>query len=141
MRSITRRSIVITVVSSALLVAGLAMSVVAFGQTDTTPLSEYTSTTPTLTQPTQEPTQTAEPTQTETTESLPTEEAEPAPTSTTSTPAPEPEELAFTGYDPLIAAGLGVRADARRRGAAAPPPVPLAELGTIFLRMRRAPAG
>ena len=107
MRSFTRRSIVITVVSAALLVAGLAMSVVAFGQgTDTTPLSEYTSTTPTLTQPTQEPTQTAEPTQTETTESLPTQTSEP--TSTTSTPAPEPEELAFTGYDPLIAAGLGV---------------------------------
>jgi carbohydrate-binding DOMON domain-containing protein len=93
----------ITVVSAALLVAGLAMSVVAFGQgTDTTPLSEYTSTTPTLTQPTQ----TAEPTQTETTESLPTQTSEP--TSTTSTPAPAPEELAFTGYDPLIAAGLGV---------------------------------
>ena len=106
LRSLTRRATVITVVSAALLVAGLAMSVVAFGQTDTTPLSEYTSTTPTLTQPTQEPTQTAEPTQTETTESLPTQTSEP--TSTTSTPAPAPEELAFTGYDPLIAAGLGV---------------------------------
>jgi len=119
LRSLTRRATVITVVSAALLVAGLAMSVVAFGQTDTTPLSEYTSTTPTLTQPTQEPTQTAEPTQTETTESLPTQTSEP--TSTTSTPAPAPEELAFTGYDPLIAAGLGV----------------LLMLGAVVLQRRR----
>ena len=114
------------------------MSVVAFGQTDTTPLSEYTSTTPTLTQPTQEPTQTAEPTQTETTESLPTQTSEP--TSTTSTPAPEPEELAFTGYDPLIAAGLGVAlmlgavALQRRRRSRC------AELADDLSCQRRAPA-
>lgn len=115
-RKLTRRTFALVAMLAALLVGGLAMSVVAFGQsTDTTPLSDYTSTTPTLpeTTPTSDytstvPTLTQETTPEETTE---TQVTDPVTTSGT-TPAPRttetPKRLAFTGYDPMLVGGLGV---------------------------------
>ena len=110
-RHLSRRTFAIVSTLAALLIAGLAMSVVAFGQsTTTTPLSDYTSTTPTLndytsTTPTLPETTETTPADTQVTEPTTTSGTTAVPTATTSK---TPERLAFTGYDPLLVGGIGI---------------------------------